>query len=145
MNMENTALLDKDDIHDGERLEKKRRPETLNSELYFSNQISLTLDDISKIPIKEIKGDLVLRDLQTFPKSLELTEIVNGDVDLTSLTSIDGLKLPRIITGSLYLSGLTSTEGLELPEEVKGHVYLRNLSSDEKDELKKKHPKLKIR
>ena len=39
-----------------------------------------------------------------------------GGLDLSHLTSPEGLELPDEVTGHLNLSGLTSAEGLKLPD-----------------------------
>ena len=55
---------------------------------------------------------------------------VNGDgeasINLSSLTTAEGLTLPKEIGGSLYLYSLTTAEGLTLPEKIGGKVYLKN-------------------
>lgn len=52
-----------------------------------------------------------------------------GDLDLSGLTSANGLKLPETIFGNLYLWGLTSAEGVRLPETVQGSLILTGLIS----------------
>ena len=54
---------------------------------------------------------------------------VEGLLDLSGLTSAQGLKLPTTVEGSLDLSGLTSAQGLKLPTTVEGSLYLRGLTS----------------
>ena len=39
-----------------------------------------------------------------------------GNLDLSHVTSPEGLELPDKVTGSFNLSGLESAEGLTLPE-----------------------------
>ncbi len=46
--------------------------------------------------------------------------------------------------GDLDLSGLTSAEGLQLPESIGGGLYLRGLTSAEKGYLQKQYPHLRI-
>ena len=57
-----------------------------------------------------------------------------GDLDLSHLTSPEGLELPEHVGGCLDLSGLTLAEGLELPEHVGGDIYLWSLDEDEYDQ-----------
>ena len=57
-----------------------------------------------------------------------------GDLDLSHLTSPEGLELPEHIGGCLDLSGLTSAEGVKLPEHVGGDIYLWSLDEDEYDQ-----------
>jgi hypothetical protein len=61
------------------------------------------------------EGDLDLSHL-TSPDGLELPKRVGGWLNLSGLTTADGLKLPEHVGGSLYLNGLTTAEGLKLPE-----------------------------
>ena len=53
----------------------------------------------------------------------------HGAIDLSSLTSADGLTLPRTVRGYLRLDGLTSANGLRLPESLGGDLVLDNLIS----------------
>ena len=57
-----------------------------------------------------------------------------GDLDLSHLTSPEGLELPEHVGGCLDLSGLTSAEGVKLPEHVGGDIYLWSLDEDEYDQ-----------
>src|SRR3989344_2901539 len=68
----------------------------------------------------------------------------HGTLDLSHLTSAEGLKLPETIGGHLDLSGLTSAEGLKLPETVSGYLYLFRLTSDEINSLRNRFPNLRI-
>ena len=52
-------------------------------------------------------------------------------LDLSSLTSAEGLKLPEYVKYALVLNGLTSAKGLELPEHIVGSLFLRGLTSAE--------------
>ena len=52
-----------------------------------------------------------------------------GNIDLSSLTSADGLVLPQHVGGDIYLSSLTSAEGLVLPKQLGGGIDLRSLAS----------------
>ena len=53
----------------------------------------------------------------------------NGDLDLSGITSAEGLNLPQSVNGSLDLNGLTSAEGLNLPLTITGCLYIGNLNS----------------
>ena len=57
-----------------------------------------------------------------------------GDLDLSHLTSPEGLELPDKVTGHLKLYGLTTSEGLKLPGYVIGEIYLSSLDKDEYDQ-----------
>ena len=57
-----------------------------------------------------------------------------GDLDLSHLTSPEGLELPEHVGGCLDLSGLTSAEGVKLPLHVGGDIYLWSLDEDEYDQ-----------
>ena len=52
-------------------------------------------------------------------------------LDLSGLTSAEGLKLPDYIGGSLFLDSLTNAEELKLPEYIGGTLNLKNLTSAE--------------
>ena len=54
-------------------------------------------------------------------------------LDLSGLTSAEGLKLPERV-GRLHLSGLSTAEGLKLPEHVKDDIHLWSLDEDEYDQ-----------
>ena len=79
------------------------------------------------------EGDLDLSHL-TSPEGLELPEHVGGCLDLSGLTSAEGLKLPEHVGENLGLSGLTTAEGLKLPLHVGGDIYLWSLDEDEYDQ-----------
>jgi hypothetical protein len=76
------------------------------------------------------EGDLNLSDV-TSPEGLELPDKVTGYLDLRGLTSAEGLKLPEHVGGYLNLPVLTSAEGLTLPEYVGGYLNLAGLESAE--------------
>jgi len=78
----------------------------------------------------EITGDLNLSFL-TSADGLKLPENVGGDLNLWRLTSAEGLTLPENVGGYLDLGGLTSAEGLTLPENVGGDLWLSGLTSAE--------------
>ena len=79
------------------------------------------------------EGDLDLSHL-TSPEGLELPKHVGGCLDLSGLTSAEGVKLPEDVGGWLGLSGLTTAEGLKLPLHVGGDIYLWSLDEDEYDQ-----------
>ena len=54
----------------------------------------------------------------------EIGEKYSGWLDLSGLTSADGLKLPSSISGWLDLRALTSADGLTLPSSINGSLYL---------------------
>jgi hypothetical protein len=59
------------------------------------------------------------------PPQIEEAEILideEGNLNLSHLTSSEGLKLPEHVGGSLNLSGLTTSDGLKLPEHVGGDI-----------------------
>ena len=78
--------------------------------------------------LENYRGSLDLSGL-TSAEGLILPKRVGGWLDLSGLTSADGLTLPKEVGGWLDLSGLTSAEGLTLPKEVGGGLYLSGLSS----------------
>ena len=57
-----------------------------------------------------------------------------ANLDLSHVTSPEGLELPDEVTESLDLSGLTSAEGLRLPRRIGGDLYLLSLAEDEYDQ-----------
>ena len=86
-------------------------------------------DQISFTKEEALSGDIVYHD---------------GDLDLDSLTSAEGLTLLKEIEGSLNLERLTSAEGLMLPKQVGGEVWLDSLTTEERDKLRQGHPHLSI-
>ena len=70
----------------------------------------------------------------TSAEGVKLPEHVRGCLDLSGLTSAEGLELPGHVGGSLDLSGLTTAEGLKLPLHVGGDIYLWSLEDDEYDQ-----------
>jgi phage protein U len=64
-----------------------------------------------------------------------------GDLDLSNLTSLDGIILPDSIGGWLDLRSLTAIpEGLKLPDSIGGWLDLRSLTAIPEG-LKKKYGK----
>jgi len=78
----------------------------------------------------EITGNLNLSFL-TSAEGLQFPQTFEGDLHLGGLTSAEGLQLPQRVGGSLNLGRLTSAEGLQLPQSVEGDLYLRGLTSAE--------------
>ena len=77
---------------------------------------------------KEIDGDLNLSDL-TSAEGLILPEKIGGSLYLERLVSSQGLVLPKEIGGSLCLNQLVSSQGLVLPEKIGKYLYLECLTS----------------
>jgi hypothetical protein len=99
----------------------------------ISERLNLSDEDWEEIlgdGAPEQESDLNLSHL-TSPEGLELPEGVGGDLTLSGLTSAEGLKLPEDVGGNLYLSGLTTAEGLKLPEHVGGWLGLSGLTTAE--------------
>ena len=74
----------------------------------------------------------------TSAEGLTLPQSVGGSLRLSGLTSAEGLTLPQSVGGDIYLSGLTSAEGLTLPQSVGGSLRLSGLTSAEGLTLPKK-------
>ena len=94
------------------------------------DEVSVTKKEALKEGIKYHYGHLDLSDL-TSAEGLNLPESVGGSVYLRSLTSAEGLHLPKSVGGDINLRNLISAEGLNLPESVGGSVYLGSLRSAE--------------
>ena len=84
----------------------------------------------NKDRIKVYYGNLDLSNL-TSAEGLVLPDTINEGLDLGSLTSAEGLVLPNIIGGSLHLTSLTSAKDLVLPDTINGNLDLRGLTSVE--------------
>ncbi|MHB8096025.1 MAG: hypothetical protein ACYDEI_00005, partial [Erysipelotrichaceae bacterium] len=72
--------------------------------------------------------------LSKFPKRIDLLKYYIPlskceDLDLSSITSADGLVLPEKINSYLDLRSLTSADGLVLPEKINSYLDLRSLTS----------------
>ena len=87
---------------------------------------------------KEFNGDLDLSGL-TSAEGLDLSGVnIGGALYLNNLTSAEGLDLSGVnIGGALYLNNLTSAEGLKLPESIGGNLYLWHLMNAKGLELPK--------
>ncbi len=92
------------------------------------NEISLTREEALKGGIVCHYGNLDLSGL-TSNEGLILPQRVGGYLNLSSLTSGESLALPKHVGGYLDLSSLTSGEGLVLPRRVGGHLNLSSLTS----------------
>ena len=88
----------------------------------------------NKDRIKVYYGNLDLSNL-TSAEGLKLPETINGYLNLSGLTSAEGLELPNTIGEDLYLNSLTSAEGLVLSNTLNGNLYLHSLTSAECLEL----------
>ena len=84
----------------------------------------------NKDRIKVYYGNLDLSNL-TSDEGLVLPDIINGSLDLRGLTTAKGLVLPDTINGDLDLRGLTSVKNVKLPTAVNGNLNLGNLTSVE--------------
>ena len=103
-------------------------------------KLKLINPEVSK-QLENVNGDLDLNSL-TSADGLKLPETINGNLNLSSLTSADGLILPETIGGYLDLNSLTSAEGLKLPETIGRSLYLRSLPEPEKQKLREQRPDL---
>ena len=81
----------------------------------------------------------MINDLNYIFEGIELYE---GDLDLSRLTSAEGLTLPTSVGGDLDLQYLTSAEGLTLPTSVGGYLNLTRLTRAEKQKLRELRPDL---
>ncbi len=115
------------------RIEEIRQQRHIKSDLAFvlgckEEEISLTKEEALAGGIIYHYGDLDLSDL-TSAQGLILPKSIRGNLDLRNLTSAQGLTFPESIGGYLDLSSLTSAQDLTLPESIGGGLYLRNLTS----------------
>ena len=81
--------------------------------------------------IEETTGVSVNERLKAKRKSISRPE----NVDFCELRSAKKLDLPERVDGWLDLSGLTTVEGLKLPKWVGGDIYFWSLSKSEYDRL----------
>ena len=93
-------------------------------------KISLTKEEALRGNILYHYGYLDLSGL-TSAEGLQLPETIGGDLYLSGLTTAEGLQLPETIGDDLYLSSLTTAEGLQLPETIGGDLYLSSLTTAE--------------
>ena len=105
--------------------------------LDLSKTLDCLLEQISLNEEEALRGNIIFHDGHlnlsglTSAEGLTLPETVNGGLYLSSLTSAEGLTLPETVNGNLNLSSLTSAEGLTLPETMNGGLYLNGLTSAE--------------
>ena len=92
--------------------------------------ISLTKEEALSGNIIYHYGYLDLSNL-TSAEGLKLPNEIGGDLHLSSLISAEGLELPNKIGGFLNLFSLTSAEGLKLPDKVGESLYLNSITSSE--------------
>ena len=71
----------------------------------------------------------------TTVEGLKLPKHVGGGLDLRGLTTAEGLEFPKHMGGWLDVEGLTTAEGLKLPERVGGDIYFWSLTKSEYDRL----------
>jgi len=117
------------------RIAKLRKGRDMKSDLSCAlsvskEQISLTKEEALLVGMVFHYGNLDLSGL-TSAEGLTLPETIGGNLDLDGLTSAKGLTFPKTIGGNLDLSGLTSAEGLTLPETISGYLDLGGLTSAE--------------
>ena len=115
-----------------EEIIEKRNSEREDLSRIFNcdkSQIALKDNEITDNTIYYI-GSLDLSDL-TSADGMVLPQSIGGYLDLDGLTSAEGLVLPQSIGGDLRLDGLTSAEGLVLPQSIGESLDLRGLTSAE--------------
>ncbi len=85
-------------------------------------------DDQVALNENEIKEDIVYYkgSLSDDVKYLKFLKVINGSLDLRSLTNAQGLELPQTVGGYLDLSSLTSLDGLIVPETFDYRIRLNN-------------------
>ena len=89
-----------------------------------------TIVDLNKVfdGVKSIKGNLDLSSL-TSAEGLKLPENIGGSLYLYRLTSAKGLEFPKMVGKNLYLYNLANADGVKLPEIVGGNIFLSSLTS----------------
>ncbi|MCD8563970.1 MAG: hypothetical protein LRY44_03050 [Candidatus Pacebacteria bacterium] len=103
------------------------------------DQIAITQEEALSGDCVYYRGDLDLSNL-TSAEGLTLPQSIGGYLYLSNLTSAEGLTLPQSIGGYLELRGLTSAEGLTLPQSIEGGLFLNGLTSADKEMLRQKYP-----
>ena len=83
---------------------------------------------------ERVDGWLDLSGLSTV-EGLKLPKHVGGGLDLRGLTTAEGLEFPEHMGEWLDLEGLTTSQGLKLPKRVGGDIYFWSLSKSEYDRL----------
>ena len=114
---------------------KRKRNERRDYSLIFNvkeEEVALSQEEYLNNPekFKFCLGSIDLSSL-TSAEGLVLPESIGGTIDLRALTSAEGLVLPKSIGGGIDLDSLTSAEGLVLPESIGGGIVLRSLTSAE--------------
>ena len=114
---------------------KRKRNERRDYSLIFNvkeEEVALSQEEYLNNPekFKFCLGSIDLSSL-TSAEGLVLPKSIGGGIDLDSLTSAEGLVLPESIGGGIVLRSLTSAEGLVLPESIDGNIVLRSLTSAE--------------
>ena len=112
---------------------KRKRNERRDYSLIFNvkeEEVALSQEEYLNNPekFKFCLGSIDLSSL-TSAEGLVLPESIGGSIDLSSLTSAEGLVLPESIGGKIYLNSLTSADGLVLPESIGGSIVLNSLTS----------------
>ena len=79
--------------------------------------------------IFNVKEEEVALSQEEYLNNPEKFKFCLGSIDLSSLTSAEGLVLPKSIGGGIDLDSLTSAEGLVLPESIGGSIILDSLTS----------------
>ena len=117
------------------RIEKIKAERDLKSDIVFAfnnkytrDEITTTHDEYNLGKSKIHYNHLDLSDI-TSADGLTLPHTLNGNLFIDNLTSADGLKLPHIYNGDLDLSNLTSADGLKLPHIFNGYLNLGALKS----------------
>ena len=83
---------------------------------------------------ERVDGWLDLSGLTTV-EGLKLPKHVGAGLDLRGLTTAEGLEFPEHMGGWLDLEGLTTSRGLKLPKHVSGDIYFWSLPKSEYDRL----------
>ena len=114
------------DIEERHTLGQELSPEDLR----FLYQLDGKIQGFGYEEDPRIKEILSNRDnISDLNSIFETNPEITGNLNLSFLTSAEGLTLPKNVGGYLWLSGLRSAEGLTLPESVGGYLYLRGLTS----------------
>ena len=114
---------------------KRKRNERKDYSLIFNvkeEEVALSQEECLNNPekFKVFPGNMDLSTL-TSADGLVLPQHVGGYVDLRSLASADGLVLPQHVGGYINLRRLNRADGLVLPQHVGGNMYLSSLASAE--------------
>ena len=114
---------------------KRKRNERKDYSLIFNvkeEEVALSQEECLNNPekFKVFPGNMDLSTL-TSADGLVLPQHVGGYVDLRSLASAEGLVLPQHVGGYINLRRLNRADGLVLPQHVGGNMYLSSLASAE--------------